>query len=112
MSNLSYRSTPSPYSDDICLVSGTLRSNLDPFELHDDAQLWDALKRSYLVDTQKQGYLNPDDGAVPSGAQTPMNKFTLDHIIEDEGGNLSVGQVDSLQPLQINHAYSNIHSDP
>jgi hypothetical protein len=34
----------------------------------------------------------PDD-EVPSGAHTPMNRFTLDSVIEDEGGNLSIGQV-------------------
>jgi ABC-type multidrug transport system fused ATPase/permease subunit len=29
---------------------------------------------------------------VPTGSNTPMNKFTLDTVIEDEGNNLSVGQ--------------------
>ncbi|EEB86782.1 hypothetical protein MPER_16130, partial [Moniliophthora perniciosa FA553] len=36
---------------DPLLFSGTLRSNLDPFNLHDDATLGDALKRSHLVET-------------------------------------------------------------
>lgn len=75
-------------------VSGTLRSNLDPFGLHDDARLWDALKRSYLVDQNKNQSLDmsTDDG-MGSGAQTPVNRFTLDSPVEDEGSNLSVGQV-------------------
>ncbi|KAK7032834.1 oligomycin resistance ATP-dependent permease YOR1 [Favolaschia claudopus] len=74
---------------DPLLFSGTLRSNLDPFNLHDDATLWDALRRSYLVEPVKpQGSI--DEG--PSGVNTPMNKFTLDSVIEDEGQNLSVGQ--------------------
>ncbi|KAG6817160.1 hypothetical protein H0H87_012121 [Tephrocybe sp. NHM501043] len=80
-------------------VSGTLRSNLDPFGLHDDATLWDALKRSYLVDhTQKaveskrNSVVLPEDD-ITSGAHTPTNRFTLESIIEDEGGNLSIGQV-------------------
>ena len=71
------------------LVSGTLRSNLDPFGLHDDARLWDALKRSYLVETSKA-----DDGNdISEGALTSMNRFSLDTVIEDEGNNLSIGQV-------------------
>jgi ABC-type multidrug transport system fused ATPase/permease subunit len=75
---------------DPLLFSGTLRSNLDPFNVADDATLWDALRRSYLVEPVKpEGSI--DEG--PSGVNTPMNKFTLDSVIEDEGQNLSVGQV-------------------
>ncbi|KAL5494990.1 hypothetical protein ACEPAI_452 [Sanghuangporus weigelae] len=78
---------------DPLLFSGTLRSNLDPFGLHDDARLWDALKRSYLVEDTKPGsleYSTEDEGG--SGAQTPIKRLTLDSPVEDEGGNLSVGQ--------------------
>jgi len=74
---------------DPLLFSGTLRTNLDPFNLADDATLWDALRRSYLVESTKRE--GPDD-ETPTGSNTPMNKFTLDTIIEDEGNNLSVGQ--------------------
>jgi ABC-type multidrug transport system fused ATPase/permease subunit len=74
-------------------VSGTLRTNLDPFNLHDDATLWDALKRSYLVaDTSKRNSVGQEEDS-PSGVHTPVNRFTLDTVIEDEGGNLSIGQV-------------------
>jgi ABC-type multidrug transport system fused ATPase/permease subunit len=81
------------------IVSGTLRSNLDPFGLHDDARLWDALRRSYLVDTQKRRSVVPGDDEVrddiddKNGNQTSVNRFTLDSVIEDEGNNLSMGQV-------------------
>jgi len=69
------------------LFSGTLRSNLDPFNKFDDARLWDALKRSYLVDNTKQDTAEGGDpGAAVSG------RFTLDTVIENEGSNLSVGQ--------------------
>jgi hypothetical protein len=86
-----------------CSVSGTFRSNLDPFDLHDDATLWDALKRSHLVSSE--GATKGDSVATPaggsdegherrsSGMQTPTNRFTLDSIIEEEGSNLSIGQV-------------------
>ena len=88
------------FSHLLYLVSGTLRSNLDPFNLHDDATLWDALKRSYLVEPSKHDSLitNGGDDEMPSGAHTPVNRFTLDTVIEDEGGNLSVGQVRSFSP--------------
>lgn len=82
------------------LVSGTLRSNLDPFNLHDDATLWDALKRSYLVPSEAtkrdlgSGLSSEEEEpASGSGMQTPTNRFTLDSVIEDEGSNLSIGQV-------------------
>ena len=35
---------------DTLLFEGTLRTNLDPFNVHSDAELWDALRRSYLVE--------------------------------------------------------------
>ncbi|GAA5990991.1 hypothetical protein JCM10908_006490 [Rhodotorula pacifica] len=63
------------------LFNGTIRTNLDPFGLYDDARLWDALRRSWLVD-RKAGV---DNVAEPS-------RFTLDTPIEDEGANLSVGE--------------------
>ena len=71
-------------------VSGTLRSNLDPFGLHDDARLWDALKRAYLVEDRKPGSI---DGTEESFNPNAGNRFSLDSPIEDEGGNLSIGQV-------------------
>lgn len=74
-------------------VSGTLRSNLDPFGEHDDARLWDALKRSYLVETTKPAVGDTTGEDSPIRAHTPTQRFTLDTPIEDEGANLSVGQV-------------------
>jgi ABC-type multidrug transport system fused ATPase/permease subunit len=60
---------------------------LDPFDQFDDATLWDALKRSYLVENTKQ---DSAEGGEQGGATS--GRFTLDTVIEDEGGNLSVGQ--------------------
>ncbi|KAJ7116424.1 ABC transporter [Mycena epipterygia] len=74
---------------DPLLFSGTMRTNLDPFNLADDATLWDALRRAYLVDSTKR---EGADDETPAGSNTPVNKFTLDTVIEDEGNNLSVGQ--------------------
>ena len=79
------------------MLSGTLRQNLDPFGQHDDATLWDALKRAYLVDDRKASL--DHDGSTSSGASTPVNRFTLDSPVEDEGSNLSVGQVSAIHEL-------------
>ncbi|KAF8579018.1 ABC transporter [Ramaria rubella] len=75
------RSRLSMIPQDPVLFNGTLRTNLDPFGAHDDARLWDALKRAYLVEQTKD-----------ADTQENQNRFSLDTAIEDEGGNLSVGQ--------------------
>jgi ABC-type multidrug transport system fused ATPase/permease subunit len=75
---------------DPLLFSGTMRTNLDPFSRHDDATLNDALRRSYLIDTPSVGSAT---GSIASHtAGTPVNRFSLDSIIDAEGSNLSVGQ--------------------
>lgn len=80
------------------IVSGTLRTNLDPFGLHDDARLWDALRRAYLVESDKgkraSTTVDPtEEEKIPTGASTPTGpRFTLDSPIDDEGSNLSIGQ--------------------
>lgn len=79
-------------------VSGTLRSNLDPFGQHDDTRLWDALRRSYLVEDAKPiSTLEPeidDEGEKLGTRATVPNapRFTLDSPIDEEGSNLSIGQ--------------------
>ncbi|KAL1410097.1 hypothetical protein Q8F55_004100 [Vanrija albida] len=69
---------------DPVLFSGTLRSNLDPFDLYEDERLYDALKRACLID--ESGH----DGADPAAARA--GRFTLDMAIDDEGSNLSIGE--------------------
>ncbi len=75
-----------------------MRSNLDPFGLHDDARLWDALRRSYLVEDTKRisrvkSEVEDDEEGVGTGSTTPnAPRFTLDSPIEEEGSNLSIGQ--------------------
>ncbi|WFD40423.1 uncharacterized protein MJAP1_003409 [Malassezia japonica] len=92
------------------LFSGTLRSNLDPFGLYDDARLWDAMQRAYLTGptsaTTTEDVIH--DPSVPMTERTKMQgdaqakepgteskaltRLSLDSIIDEEGANLSVGQ--------------------
>ena len=59
---------------DPVLFSGTLRSNLDPFNSYSDTQLWEALEHSHLKNFVK---------GLDAG---------LDHNVAEGGENLSVGQ--------------------
>ena len=70
--------------------------------MHDDARLWDALRRSYLVEDTKrissgakdeEGRIDGDEDQRGTGSITPnAPRFTLDSPIEAEGSNLSIGQ--------------------
>lgn len=71
--------------------------------MYDDARLWDALKRTYLVDSvgSETSIDKVSEKTLHSG------RFTLDMHIQDEGSNLSVGEVSLLILLQVHHL---IHS--
>ncbi|THH16109.1 hypothetical protein EW146_g4487 [Bondarzewia mesenterica] len=71
-------------------ASGTVRSNLDPPSLYDDAHLWDALRRSYLVSSSNNSSL--DNVSTGETTLACVSRFDLDTVIESEGANLSVGE--------------------
>ncbi|OWZ63367.1 hypothetical protein AYX15_04629 [Cryptococcus neoformans] len=75
------RSGISIIPQDPLLFSGTLRSNIDPFNTKTDAELYDTLRRSHLIGSSDSSH-NSDS----------QNRFNLDTVIEEEGGNLSVGE--------------------
>ncbi|KAK4057952.1 hypothetical protein OIO90_001171 [Microbotryomycetes sp. JL221] len=88
---------------DALLFNGTIRTNLDPFGQHSDHEMWDALKRAWLVDKSAgltteekekmhQEALAAGEDQAAEGAVTQPNRFSLDLVIEDEGLNLSVGE--------------------
>ncbi|KAK7205781.1 P-loop containing nucleoside triphosphate hydrolase protein [Myxozyma melibiosi] len=74
---------------DPTLFSGTVRSNLDPFDQYSDSALFEALRRVHLIDSSS-------DRTASSSAtteETQFNIFTdLDSPISESGSNLSQGQ--------------------
>jgi len=65
---------------DPVLFLGTVRENIDPLKTRTDAELLQALRRSWLL---------PPDGATDPVAEA---KFGLDSPVSDEGANFSSGE--------------------
>ncbi|KAG2037723.1 P-loop containing nucleoside triphosphate hydrolase protein [Suillus americanus] len=85
------RSKISIIPQDPLLFSGTIRSNLDPFSQHGDAELWDALHRSCLLNSSTTSKRSSSSNGVGS-EQASTSRYNLDSTIESEGANLSVGE--------------------
>jgi ABC-type multidrug transport system fused ATPase/permease subunit len=92
---------------DPVLFSGTVRSNLDAFDEHDDSALRDALLRVHLVSTEELESLTssssssgsatpvPPTPNTPNGTTKNLNKNPFLHLsspITEGGLNLSQGQ--------------------
>ncbi|KAJ3200562.1 hypothetical protein HDU67_002006, partial [Dinochytrium kinnereticum] len=95
---------------DPVLFNGTIRSNLDPFEEHDDGEILTSLERVRFFDTlqgQKQGLVDgPPSLAVgrseatlivveEEGGDAPVvgaEDFSLDATVAEGGSNFSQGQ--------------------
>ncbi|KAF9118109.1 hypothetical protein BGW39_001468, partial [Mortierella sp. 14UC] len=101
---------------DPVLFRGTLRFNLDPFNEHEDFDLWEALRRSHLIPANKvrsqDGTATPKVSSSPAGkspagsikdasvddsvsASTEIvdpSKITLDTVVKENGSNFSQGQ--------------------
>lgn len=82
-------------SQDAVLFAGTLRYNLDPFEEHNDADLWKVVKQARLVEDEGSSSVNPDQVAPQVAEKTTTSAttaLTLDTEIAADGSNLSQGQ--------------------
>jgi ABC-type multidrug transport system fused ATPase/permease subunit len=84
---------------DPALFKGTIRSNLDPFNEHNDIELWNALRKAYLIsqDQELEGQIGgesaPESPAAGSDDEKRQTKrLTLESPVDEEGLNFSLGQ--------------------
>ncbi|KAG0212045.1 hypothetical protein BGX28_006943 [Mortierella sp. GBA30] len=98
---------------DPILFKGSLRFNLDPFDEHEDSELWTALRRSHLFPeistdgdvAQYSAFASinatvisetPKESARDSSSEdteiVDLSKITLDTVVKANGSNFSQGQ--------------------
>jgi ABC-type multidrug transport system fused ATPase/permease subunit len=78
---------------DPVLFSGTVRSNLDPFDNHTDAELRDSLARVHLISEGETSPGTPVSATTGDGDRKNTNIFrSLASSISEGGLNLSQGQ--------------------
>lgn len=82
---------------DPVLFSGTVRSNLDAFQEHTDAELYDALERVHLIRStlppSRDELTDANTGVRDTASDSNMNIFSsLSSRISEGGLNLSQGQ--------------------
>ncbi|KAF0367633.1 ABC transporter [Gigaspora margarita] len=79
---------------DPVLFNGTIRSNLDPFNEHNDLELWNALRRVHLIKTSEKEESEKSE-IVLSNSDQKNNKqepLMLDSPVKENGSNFSQGQ--------------------
>lgn len=73
---------------DPTLFTGTIRSNLDPFDQYTDEQVFESLRRVHLVDDGSES-----DGSAAGSSSENKNQFKdLSSSVSESGSNLSQGQ--------------------
>ncbi|KAJ7780388.1 hypothetical protein B0H14DRAFT_3894057 [Mycena olivaceomarginata] len=63
------------------LFSGTVRAALDPFPKYDYTRLWDALRRSYLVETRPSTPIDPETTAETSSFWVNILSLSFQYVV-------------------------------
>ncbi|GJJ10044.1 hypothetical protein Clacol_004270 [Clathrus columnatus] len=74
-------------SQDVSLFSGTIRSNIDPFDEHEDHECWDVLKRCHLVSDPSS-----DETETSRPKNLRDNRVTSLDMSINQIGSLSAGE--------------------
>ncbi|KAK9448070.1 P-loop containing nucleoside triphosphate hydrolase protein [Limtongia smithiae] len=82
---------------DPTLFTGTIRSNLDPFDAYSDSDIFSALRHVHLIDNEAEAAAgsssSSDDATAAEREARDMNVFyRLDSPVTEGGNNLSQGQ--------------------
>ncbi|KAK7205031.1 P-loop containing nucleoside triphosphate hydrolase protein [Myxozyma melibiosi] len=77
---------------DPTLFTGTLRSNLDPFDQYSDSQIFEALRRSHLLSDDLANADADDEHDSTNGFSSQQMFHNLDSAVTENGQNISQGQ--------------------
>ncbi|KAJ3231382.1 hypothetical protein HDU78_007733, partial [Chytriomyces hyalinus] len=89
------RSRMTMIPQDPVLFAGTIRSNLDPFNLYDDAAVWSCLKDVRFFESMQSNGLSPRSSVETFGSIDVGDNGRergLDTAVSEGGGNFSQGQ--------------------